>query len=445
MPVLTNEKKTAVKRVLRLSVPAIMAEISSIIMQYIDAAMVGSLGAHATAAIGLVSTTTWLIGGLCISVGTGFSVQTAQLVGAERFEDARCAFRQGIKSCLIAGAVLMVIACAISRPLPALLRGDSALYDDASAYFFVFSLALPFECLRYMSGSMLACSGDMKTPGILNTLLCVCDVLFNLLFIFGFGLGVKGAALGTAASEVCISLVMFFYAAFKSDVLSLRLGGSWRYTKSCVKAAVKIAVPAAFEHSVMCLAYVAATYIAAPLGTVSLAANSLAVTAESFCYMPAYGIGSAATTLVGQSLGAGNKALAKSYAHICAAMGMIFMAVTGAVTFFAAPLMFRLLTSSADVRALGTAVLRIEVFAEPLYGASIVCAGALRGAGDTLLPSIMNLVSMWGVRITLSVILVGTMGLYGIWTAMCAELCFRGVIFLVRLLRGRWLDIKLKI
>ncbi|MBO6140344.1 MAG: MATE family efflux transporter [Ruminococcus sp.] len=445
MKLLTKEKKAAVRQVMYLSIPAILAEISSIIMQYIDAAMVGHIGAHATAAIGLVSTTTWLIGGLCISSATGFSVQIAQLCGAKRYEDASGVFKQALKCCMVFGLLLMGAALAVSRPLPSLLRGDRALYDDASAYFFIFALALPFEQLRYVCGSALQCSGNMKTPSILNTLLCVLDVLFNTLFIFGLDMGVKGAALGTAASEVCISLLMFFFAAFKSDTLSFRIGGSGRLTGSCLKTALRIAIPSAFEHTIMCAAYVATTYIAAPLGTVSLAANSLAVTAESLCYMPGYGIGSAATTLVGQSIGAGDKAKAKSYANICVIMGMLIMAVSGIIMFFISPFVFTLLTSSAEVAALGTLVLRIEVFAEPLYGASIVCAGALRGAGDTLLPSIMSLISMWGVRITSSVFLVRIMGLKGMWIAMCGELCFRGIIFLIRLMRGKWLDIKLKI
>ena len=102
--------------------------------------------------------------------------------------------------------------------------------------------------------------------------------------------------------------------------------------------------------------------------------------------------------------------------------------------------MFRMLTPDPEVRALGAQVLRIEAFAEPLFAVSIVAAGALRGAGDTLVPSILNLVSMWGVRITLATLLAPRMGLAGVWLAMCLELCARGILFLIRLLRGRWLE-----
>ena len=447
-----------IKTVFRLSIPAIMAQITSIAMQYIDAAMVGSLGAGASAAIGLVSTTTWLIGGLCVASATGFSVQVAQLIGADRREDARNVFRQSIIIALIFGVMISVIAISISGPLPVWLGGNAEIQHNASRYFLIYACALPATQFRQLTGSMLQCSGDMRTPSALNILLCVLDVVFNYFLIFpsrelayggvsftipGAGMGVGGAALGTALAEVCTALLMLYAACVRSDKLSLRLGGKWRIQKQCMKTAAKIALPAAFEHTVMCGAYVAATLIVAPLGTVAVAANSLAVTAESFCYMPGYGIGSAATTLVGQSIGAKRNDLARRFARTAVLLGVIMMSCTAVIMFFAAPVMFSILTPSEEVRTLGVQVLRIEVFAEPLYAASIVCAGALRGAGDTFVPSILNLVSMWGVRISASILLVPYFGLHGVWIAMCGELCVRGILFLIRLFREKWLKKKI--
>ena len=179
--------------------------------------------------------------------------------------------------------------------------------------------------------------------------------------------------------------------------------------------------------------------IIAPLGTISVAANSLAVTAESFCYMPGYGVGAAATTLVGQSMGADNKKLAKRYAWISVLLGTAMMTVTGALMFIFAPAMFAMLTPVDEIRTLGVSVLRIEAWAEPFFAVSIVAVGALRGAGDTFVPGLMNLLSMWCVRITASALLTPYFGLKGVWIAMCGELCVRGIIFLIRLMRGKWL------
>ena len=177
------------------------------------------------------------------------------------------------------------------------------------------------------------------------------------------------------------------------------------------------------------------TGIVAPLGSVALAANSFAVTAESLCYMPGYGIGEAAATLVGQSTGAGRKNLVHHFSRMTAWTGIGVMTVTGILMYFLAPLMMLSLSPDPAVQALGTKVLRIEVFAEPMYAASIVASGALRGAGDTMIPSILNFISLWFVRIPLSWILAKPFGLTGVWIAMCLELICRGILMMIRLLK----------
>ncbi len=441
--------------VLRMSLPAILAQFTSIAMQYIDAGMVGSLGANATAAIGLVVSSTWLIGGSCIGLATGFSVQVAQLTGAQKPEDARNVFRQSLSVLLLVGLAIAFVGMGISRPLPAWLGGNQEILKDAGSYFFIYSCSIPFSMMRYLSSGMMQSSGDMRTPGFFSALVCILDVIFNMLFIFpsgevfagplilrlpGAGLGVAGAALGTALSEVVISLVMLYVLCFHNKKLNLKLRGSWKWRRNTLSTAAKIAIPISLDQIFMCSAYIVATKIVAGIGTVAVASNSLAVIAESLCYMPGYGIGVAATTIIGQTIGAKRKDLTRSFSRVIVLLGMVFMGLMGIFMYIAAPLVFSLLTSDPRVAELGAGVLRMELIAEPFYGASICCSGVFRGAGDTLVPSLMNLLSMWGVRIVLAFFLVPSMGLYGYWLAMTIELYFRGIIFLIRLLRGRWLQ-----
>ena len=351
--------------------------------------------------------------------------------------------------------ILSAVGVGISRKLPIWLGGEADVCVDASRYFLIYACALPASQIRQMAGSMLQCSGNMQIPSKLNIMMCVLDVILNSLLIFparqmsflhrsvwlpGAGLGVMGAALGTALSEIVTAALMLYAVCFRSGHLRLERHGNWKLDGNCLKLAVQLALPMALEHIILCGAQIAATRIVAPLGTISVAANSLAVTAESLCYMPGYGIAAAATTLVGQSMGAGSPKRAKRYAGLSVALGAFVMSCTGGLVFFGAPLMFSILTPDVEIRALGARVLRIEAFAEPLFAVSIVVAGALRGAGDTLIPSIMNLASMWGVRITASVLLAPRFGLVGVWTAMCVELCVRGILFLIRLMRGKWLE-----
>ena len=189
----------------------------------------------------------------------------------------------------------------------------------------------------------------------------------------------------------------------------------------------------------MNVAQVVITAIVAPLGSIAIAANSFAITAESLCYMPGVGVEEAATTLVGQSVGARRANLTRRFARITVGMGMIVMGLMGVLLYVGAPLVMGMMTPVREVVDLGVRVLRIEAFAEPLFAASMVAYGVFVGAGDTMTPCWMNAFSMWVVRITLAALLVGSMGLVGVWTAMCIELCFRGIIFLARLFSGRWM------
>ncbi len=443
--------------VVRLSIPIILAEISSTVMSYVDSAMVGSLGAAATASVGLVASSTWLFSGMGMCMVTGFSIQIAQLIGAGRLRQVQSVMRQAMMVSVGVGLLFAAIAAAVSGKLPIWLGGAPEVCAGSSRYFFIYGCGLPVVLLRQAGGSMLQCSGDMKTPSALNILMCCMNVVFNAFFIFptrvvtllgmdltifGVGMGVAGAALGTVMSETVTTILMMYFVCLRSPVLKLVKGVPWRLEQNCMMTTVRLAVPIALERVTTSLAQIAGTKIVSPLGTTAVAANSLAVTAEGFCYMPGYGMAAAATTLVGQSMGAERRDQAKRFAWLSVALGVGVMTCTGILMYIAAPWIFSMLTPDAGVQTLGAQVLRIEAFAEPLFAASIVAAGALRGAGDTLVPSVMELGSMWGVRITLAMLLVGPFGLHGVWVAMCTELCVRGLLFLVRMYRGKWLEIR---
>lgn len=439
-----------------LSIPAILAQISSIVMQYIDASMVGSLGAEASASIGLVSTSAWLFGGICGATASGFSIQTAHCIGAGDIRKARSVMRQSFSSALLVSLFLMLCGILIAGRLPVWLGATPELRSDASRYFLIFACSLPIVQINRLAGGMLQSSGNMRTPGMLNILMCMLDVVFNGLLIFpprevaaagmifhmpGLGLGVVGAALGTALAQLVTAVLMTGYLCFRSDLFRIRRGECWRPRRDCIRRALRLALPIGLENVMMCGAMIATTRIVAPLGAAAIAANSFAVTAESLCYMPGYGIAEAAAALTGQSAGAGRQDLTRRFARMAVWIGVGIMALTGAAMFAGAPFMMSMLTPEEEIRQLGIRILRIEVFAEPLYAASIVASGALRGTGDTMIPSVMNFVSIWFVRIPLALLLVGGCGLSGVWIAMCLELCFRGTIFLIRLYREKWLKV----
>ena len=254
-----------------------------------------------------------------------------------------------------------------------------------------------------------------------------------------------GAAIGTGVAELITACLMLYFLLAKSSMLSLSgHPGSFKPKSDTVSTAFKIGAPMGLQHLLMGSAQIVSTLIVAPLGTIAIAAHSLAITVESLCYMPGYGIAEAATTLVGQGIGAGQQLLTRSFARMSVALGIAVMTMMGLLMWIFAPELMALMSPVEEVIAQGTQVLRIEAWAEPMFAAAIVANGVFIGAGDTLIPAIMSLASMWAVRLTLAASLAPKFGLKGVWTAMAIELTFRGSIFLTRLFKGGWAG-KLKV
>ena len=436
----TMARSEKLNLIVGLSIPSMLAQISTVLMFFIDASMVGHLGAEASASIGLIESTTWLVGSLLSAAATGFSVQVAHFIGANDFVKARQVFRHALICGLAFSVFLSLIGVGIHSHLPYWLGGGADIASASSGYFLIYSLVLPFVYLYHTSEMMLKSAGNMHTPSVMAILVCICDVIFNYIFIYICKFGVVGAAMGTALAYICISLPNLYLSAYKNRMLNLRQDHvRFHWVKEYVQRACKISIPIAIQNILMSGAQIVSTMIVAPLGNIAIAAHSFAITAESLCYMPGYGIGDAATTLVGQTHGAGRIDLCRNFAYMTVGLGMLVMALMGVIMYVFAPEMIGVLSPVEAIRQLGTTCLRIEAFAEPFFAASIVTYCVCVGAGDTFKPAAINLGTMWLVRLTLAYALSKSYGLEGVWIAMATELTFRGVLFLIRLFRGSWM------
>lgn len=420
-----------------LGLPAMIGQLSTIAMQYIDAMMVGQLGAAATASIGLVSSTTWLCSDVCYALCQGFAVLVAHHLGANNAARAREVMKQGTLVCFLVAVCVSIVCVMIHGALPIWLGGSGEVINLSSTYFLLWGLTLPIMQLMFMSNSMLRCSGNMSVPLIMGALMCILDAAFNFLLIPTYG--VAGAAVATMLSCLVVTVISLFFLFVHSKELSLagRLG-ALSIEKSIMHRGFHIALPIAIEHGMFCCAQIVGTLIVASLGTVAIAANAFAIVIESLCYMPGFGIGDAATTLIGQSHGARRQDLIHSFSLMTLIMGMSVMGIMGLTIYILAPELMKLMTPEVIVRTQGVSILRIEAYAEPMYAASIIAYYIFIGLGDTLVPSLMNLSSIWIIRIPLAATLSQTMGLQGVWLAMCLELNVRGIAFLLRL---KWRNI----
>lgn len=450
------------KTLSRLAWPAILEQLLATMVSYVDTAMVGSMGAVASAAVGLNAPVVWLLNSINQGVGIGYSVLVAQAIGAKEEQRARHTIVQSVLAILVCGLALLVAMLALGGVIPRWLGAEPDVLPHAAAYLRIYALSLPFGASLAIMGAIVRCMGNAKLPLILNTAANLTNIVFNTLLIYptrevtlslpflngsktftvwGAGMGVEGAAIATSISIAVAGGWMMLSMFVRKDDFRLHLRENWQPDRDLIRRCAGLGLPYMAERLSINLGQLATTRIISSLGTVAVAANHIAVTAEGMCYLPAYGISYAATTLVGQSVGAGDLEGAKKYGVLSGWYGFLLCAVTGTALFaFATPLA-SLFNKDPEVVRMAALVLRIVAPSEPMFALFITLGGALRGAGDTRFPMFLCLGCMWGVRVLLTPILVYGfgVGLEGVWLAMALDLVARGAGCALRWKRERWM------
>lgn len=448
---------TASKTILLLAWPTIAEQILQIMVSYVDTAMVGSLGAQATASIAINNSFINLVNGLMNAAALGFGVQMARRLGEGRPEKARQVIRQALMVMLMGGLGLTLAIQLLAHRVPVWLGGSPAILEHAAAYLRIVMSASLMTMSVIFCGTMLRFAGDTKTPLLYNILTNLLNVVGNFLLIFqprtvhimgysfhvwGAGMGVEGAALATAAATAFSGLMLLHALFSKSFPLRVSLKGEYSLDHDILHYAWHLGAPAAYERLILSSGQILMTRLVAGLGTASLAAYHLANTAESISYMPGYGLAVAATTLVAQSLGAEKPLLAWQYAKRCTQYGVGSMAFAGLMMFLFSRQLMMIFTPDPQVIALGAVGLKIMAFSEPFFALAIVISGVLRGAGDTKRPFYYTSMGMWGVRVGTVILLcyVLKIGVYGAWVGMILDLMVRGLLCLRRYLSGQWIE-----
>lgn len=452
------DKSVSPKRIIwYLAWPTIIEQILQSMVQYVDSAMVGALGAAATAAVAVNTSTIWLLNGLMNAAAVGFSVLVAREIGAGNLAHARDVVRQSILSTVIMGLTLTVVMQMIAGSLPYWMGAAMDVAPNAVIYMRYISAVFPFTMGMIVFSAIIRSSGDTRTPLLFNLLTNILNIIGNFLLIFptrrlhlgggsfimwGAGMGVGGAALSSAIATSFSGICLFIALFVKDHPARISWKGDWKFDAGLLKTVARLGTPVALERATLSFGQIALTKLVTGLGTVSLAAHHLANTAESITYLPPSGFSTAATTLVAQSLGNRDKELAKRYGKLCTVYGTILMTAMGILLYIFAPSLMRVFTKDTAVIELGAKVLRIEAFAEPFFGLSMLVFGVLRGAGDTKGPFLISIVGMWIVRLPLAWALVSFtgLGLAGAWIAMMSDLVVRGICCLWRFRSGRWLN-----
>ena len=440
--------------VLTLAWPTMLEQLIQTAVQYVDTAMVGSLGTAATAAVGSTITINWLIGSTVAAFGVGFLAQISQAFGAGDAERAKRTAAQSASAVLILGTLFTALALSLSGRVPVWMQVEPSLRESAARYFFVLYLPMLPRTALILFGTVLRAAGDTKTPMRIGLRLNILNVIGNFLLIYdtrtltllgrsvtiwGAGWGVVGAAAGSAIAFLyggaAITLALFRHKKISPRGFALRPDGS------VLRPCLRVAFPNMLQRFGTSLGYVAFAAMINALGETATAAHTIANTVESAFYIPGFGMMSAAATLTGNAIGARDERRRRDIARLIFFCEIAMMLFSGALLFAFAPGMVRLFSRDAAVIVLGSTVLRMVALSEPFYGVSIVTEGMLQGAGQTKAAFAINILGMWGVRIAGTFVctrLLG-MGLISAWGCMIGHNLLSFTLFVAYYARGKWL------
>lgn len=403
---------TLIPTVIALAGPTMLEQLMQTAVQYIDTAMVGSLGTAATAAVGSTTTINWLVNGTVSALSIGFLSLIAKALGASDEKRARRVSAQSILAVLAAGIFFTLVTLSLSHHVPVWMRVDEPIRETAATYFFILYTPMLFRSATIIFGTVLRAAGDTKTPMLVGIIVNAVNVVFNFFLIYetrtvdafgreftiyGAGMGVVGAAI---ASAIAFTLggILITVAFLRHKVIS-PVGERLSPDMSILRPALKIAVPNMFQRFGTSLGYVFFASMINSLGEVSTAAHTIANTVESLFYIPAYGMQTAAATLAGNALGANDKNKMHDYTRVIIFIEIIMNVISGGLLFIFAPAMMSIFNKDIAVIALGAVVLRMVAVSEPFYGICIALEGMLQGVGNTKLPFVFNIIGMWGIRI----------------------------------------------
>lgn len=447
--------KTPSQTIIKLAWPSILEQILISLVSYVDTAMVGALGAAATAAVAVNMSTIWLIEGFMTACSIGFMFLVARYIGEGNTEKSKNVVRQSITVSIMLGLFLTVAVQLIANYLPVWLGAKPDVIPAAQNYMKIISAVFLLKTCGVVFSAVIRGAGNTRLPLIINMSANVLNVIGNILLIqptrtihifgnavtiWGAGMGVEGAAISTAFATG-LSGILLFISLFKANIpIRLIEKGVFWPQKETIRNFLAVSIPVALERSSLSIGQIVLTAMVTGLGTASLAAHHLTNTAESIFYLPAYGLGSAATTLVGQALGAKREKDAETFGRLTYQIGFLFMIFASFImAAFSVPLI-KIFTADGEVIEKASMLLRIIAFGEPFFGLFIVISGALRGAGDTMYPFITSIIGMWLIRLGLAFILAYPLGygIQGAWVAVCIDLILRGILCVRRFRAGNW-------
>ena len=433
------------RRVLRLAIPSAGEMLLGMLVGLVNTYLVGHLGAASLTAVGLGVQVSMAAMVLFSAVGTGATAVTARMIGAEDVKGANRVVSQSVLIAFGCGLLSSFLLVTFAEPTMVLMGATGESLAQGVRYLRIICIVFPVSSMIFVGGACLRGAGDTRTPLLVMGVVNVFNIVVAWVLVEGIGpfpaLGVEGAAYGSALARFLGGLIVFVLLLKGRSGLRLR----WRgLDREVMWRILRIGLPTSLDQLIFRIGSLVWIRIVASLGTVAFAAHQIVLNGESISFMPGWGFAVAATTLVGQGLGARDHERAEKDALVAFYFSAVFMSLMGIVFFLFAAQIVGLFTDDADIIAMGTLPLRLIGLVQPFLAAMMVFSGSLRGAGDTLTPMLVNGASVWLLRIPLSLLVVEWLGwgLTGVWMVMALDLTVRGIVLFWQFRVGRWKTIE---
>jgi len=434
------------KTIFNLLWPATIESLLQMGIGLVNTAMVGHLSAVAIGAVGLSNRAIQIAWALFQAISTGTTVHIAQAIGANDSRRARTIAMQAILFGTLAVLVLAIMFAAFAPNVLKIFKPETALLSSGTKYMRIVVWGMPAVAIMTAIGASLRGSGDTRTPLVVAVFVNIVNVIGNWSLIYGNlgmpALGIAGSAIAAVVAQWIGAIVAIIAISRPTAKLSLSFRSRWTVDRVELGKILNMGLPSAAESLFWQAAAIVLTLYITGFGTVALAAHQLGLNAESLSYMPTAGFSIAATTLVGQAVGAKNTHLSRRYTSELSRWALLITLVTASLLFFFPEQILALLTNDADVIALAAIYLRLMATAQIPQQVAGVLNGAIRGSGDTRTPMVVAAIGLWGVRLPLAYILAFPlkMGITGVWLGMTLDLFVRFILTMIRYKKLSWVE-----
>ncbi len=429
---------------MRILVPLFIEQLLAVTIGMFDSMMVSSAGEAAVSGVSLVDTLNILLSNVFSALATGGAVVCSQFIGRKDINTARKSAKQLLYSVFTVSFIIMVFAVIFRSSLLSLIFGkvEADVMASANIYFLFTALSYPFLALYNGGAALFRSIGNSKVSMVVSVIMNAVNVAGNAVLIYIFHLGAAGAAIATLISRILGTFIIIKLLHNKDNSVYIEKLFRFKPDFTIIKRILGIGIPNGLENGMFQFGKILTQSLISTFGTATIAANAVAATVANFQYAIGTAVSLSLITIVGRCIGAGEKGQAKQYTKKLVGIEYLLIVFISVVFSLLSKTIIGMynLSDESSIIAFNLIIFH-SICVSTIWPVAFTLPNTFRAASDVKYPMIVSIFSMWLFRVAFSYILANgfNMGIYGVWTAMMLDWLFRGALFVIHFIRGKWL------